>query len=110
MDYQKAICDIAKLAGWRLHAELPGQTASGRYLTRVQGHVGFPDLVLVHPGRQLIAFVELKRKPNKASDDQLAWLAAIQAASPSVVAALVFVPEGLPRLTAFLTDPSVTTL
>ena len=104
------IVDIAKLAGWRVHAELPGQTASGRYLTHVQGHVGFPDLVLVHPTRQLIAFIELKRKPNKATEDQLAWLSAVSTAAPSVVTAVVFVPEGLPRLEAFLTDGSVTSL
>jgi hypothetical protein len=103
-DYQRTVVEAAKFAGWLVHAELPAQTASGRYLTRIQGDAGFPDLVLVHPTRKMVLCVELKRRPNKATDKQMVWLQALSAAGVS--AALVFVPGGLPRLLDVITGAS----
>lgn len=83
-----------------MHAERPAVTSSGRWLTNQQGKPGFPDLVLCHPKRARLLFVELKRKPNKATDDQKSWLLAL--ASCGVVALLLYVPDDLERLLRFI--------
>lgn len=90
----------AEAAGWYVHAERPAVTANGRWLTNQQGKPGFPDLVLCHPKRARLAFVELKRKPNKATDDQRSWLLAL--ASCGVTAVQLYVPEDLERLLRFI--------
>ena len=100
-DYQKQIVQIAQTAGWYVHAERPSITANGRWLTNQQGKQGFPDLVLCHPKRHRLAFVELKRKPNKATADQLEWLAALAACD--VPAVVMYVPQDIERLFDFLT-------
>lgn len=75
-------------------------TANGKWLTNQQGKQGFPDLVLCHPRRHRLAFVELKRKPNKATEDQKQWLFAL--ASCGVPALVLYVPEDLERLLDFI--------
>ena len=69
---QRTIVEAAKRGGWRVHAERTSLTQSGRYATAIQGDAGWPDLVLAHSERGLY-FVELKRKPNKLTDDQHKW-------------------------------------
>lgn len=101
-DYQRTIVAAAQLAGWLVHAERPAQTSHGRWLTNVQGRPGFPDLTLVHPARKLMLFVELKRKPNKPTDDQLAWLDGLRRCG--VQSALLWVPDQLDAFLRFLTD------
>jgi hypothetical protein len=76
-DAQNRIVDTAKVWGWRVHAERPAFTREG-YRTPIQGHVGFPDLVLVHPVGGL-HFVELKIG-SKLTVDQQTWGDAIVAA------------------------------
>jgi hypothetical protein len=59
------VISIAKRYGWLVHHDLPAQNTRGRWMTNVQGDVGFPDLFMVHPfqgGRPLV--IELK--PKKA--------------------------------------------
>jgi len=50
---------------------------SGKWATPIQGHAGFPDLVLVG-GRVL--YRELKSMRGRTSDAQSAWLASLRAA------------------------------
>jgi hypothetical protein len=52
-------------------------------------HAGFPDLTIAGHGH--LMFVELKRRPNKATTEQEAWLAALREAG--VHAHVWYVPE-----------------
>lgn len=69
-EFQQAVIDIAKLRGWRVAHFRPARTAKG-WRTPVQGHAGFPDLVLARRGRVL--FIELKSDKGRITADQLAW-------------------------------------
>jgi hypothetical protein len=89
---QRAIVEAATLAGWRCHAERTSRTQSGGWATAIQGHPGFPDLVLVRPPRLL--FVELKRKPNKVEPEQWLWINHLNEIDQNVEACIVWVPEG----------------
>lgn len=99
-DYQKTIVAAATTAGWYVHAERPAVTSNGRWLTNQQGKPGFPDLVLCHPARRQLVFVELKRKPNKPTADQLDWIHGLTACG--IDASVIYVPDGLLRLLEFL--------
>lgn len=88
---QNTIIAAAYIHGWRVHAERPAQVRPGKHVTPIQGHKGFPDLVLVR-GSQLW-FVELKRKPNKVEPEQGVWLAMLTRAGART--AVVWVPEGM---------------
>lgn len=94
---QATIVAIAKMFGWRVHAERPAQAGKG-WRTPIQGHAGFPDLVLVRDDRVLA--VELKRKPNRLEDDQREWLEALAVAG--VETRVVWVPEGMDAFNAEL--------
>lgn len=98
---QDAIVDAAMRAGWMVHAERPATTRSGRWATPVQGHPGFPDLVLVHERRRTIVFVELKRRPNTLEPDQLRWIGALRTVGVNVC--VWWVPEELDQALAFIT-------
>jgi hypothetical protein len=76
-DFQRAVIDLARLTGWRVHHTRPALTRRGRWLTPIQGDAGFPDLVLVRAGR--VIFAELKRVGGKPTPAQRAWLEALQA-------------------------------
>lgn len=61
---------MAEVCGWRSFHVRPARTQSG-WRTAVQGDGrGFPDLVLLRPGRQVVA--ELKSKTGKVTDEQQA--------------------------------------
>lgn len=96
---QSTIVAAAIRGGWRVHAERTSLTASGRYATAIQGHRGFPDLVLAHPTRGVV-IVELKRKPNKVEDEQQAWLDALL--DDGLCVMVWWVPEDLDRHCAWL--------
>ena len=49
----------------------PARTMNG-YRTAIQGHTGFPDLVLLRPPR--LVFAELKGPRGKVQHDQALWL------------------------------------
>jgi hypothetical protein len=76
-DFQRAVIELARTMGWRVHHTLPAITERGRWITPVQGDVGFPDLVLCRPPR--LIFAELKRVGGKLSVAQREWLDALQA-------------------------------
>lgn len=88
-EFQAQVVQIAMLHGWRVHHVRPGMTSRGKWLTNVQGHAGFPDLVLAHPGRKAsanrpamlptIIFAELKAGRRQLSEEQNKWAWTLQA-------------------------------
>ena len=76
-DFQRSVIEYAKMMGWRVYHTPPALTRSGKWITPVQGDVGFPDLILCRPPRLII--VELKRIGGKISPAQREWLSALQA-------------------------------
>lgn len=95
---QQTIIEAATLAGWRVHAERPARTANG-WATPIQGHPGWPDLILVRAGRCLA--IELKRRPRQPDPDQTIWLDLLRGAG--IDARLVWVPEQMHELIDELT-------
>lgn len=71
---QATIVEAAKRGGWLVHAERAARTQSGKWSTPIQGHAGFPDLILISPDHRTIIVAELKRKPNKVEPHQWTWL------------------------------------
>lgn len=69
---QEAVIDAAHLFGWLVHHVKPARTPDGKWLTRIQGDRGFPDLVLARTGEVL--FVELKSAKGRVRPEQQEWL------------------------------------
>ena len=74
-DFQRAVVELARLMGWRVHHTRPALTQRGRWLTPIQGDAGFPDLVLCRPPRLIVA--ELKRNSARPTPAQRGWLGAL---------------------------------
>lgn len=83
------IVEAAQLLGYRVAHFRPARTMHG-WRTALQGDAGWPDLAIVGHGR--IFVVELKRRGGKVTDDQQAWIDALDAAG--VWTGVVYVPEG----------------
>ena len=84
-DFQDALIARAKTQGWLVfHARR--SSMDGRWATHLQGHPGFPDLVLARRGRLL--FLELKTMRGRTTDGQRRWLAEL-AQVPGVEARVV---------------------
>ena len=85
--FQKQIIQLAKMCGWRVahFRSVPIRSKNGSvyYATPVQADgEGFPDLVLVHAKRRMLAFIEVKRSlKENLSSEQRAWLEDLFAAS-----------------------------
>ena len=75
--FQKAIIDLAYSVGWRVHHSRPVQNAAGRWMTAIQGHPGFPDLVLAHQHRGVL-YVELKAAQGRLSQHQQLWRSVLE--------------------------------
>jgi hypothetical protein len=88
-EFQRAVIDLARLYGWRVYHTRPALTQRGRWVTPVQGDVGFPDLVLVRPPR--VVFAELKRAGGRLTEAQQGWLDALHACEG--VEAYLWTPE-----------------
>lgn len=69
---QAAVIEAAQLFGWKVHHVRPARTPDGKFLTRIQGDRGFPDLVLCRSPE--ILFVELKSESGKIRAEQADWL------------------------------------
>ena len=77
--WQLQVIAFARLHGWRVAHFRPGMNRRGECQTAVQGDgVGFPDLVLVKPGKCIVA--ELKSDEGRVSEEQRVWLRAFEAA------------------------------
>lgn len=69
--FTDAVIDLARTCGFLVHHDRPARTAHG-YRTAIQGDIGFPDLVCVGWGRQIVA--ELKVGTNRLSYQQREWV------------------------------------
>lgn len=69
--FLEQVTDAAVLFGWTWCHFRPARTAYG-WRTPVQGPIGkgFPDLILVHPRRGTLLFVELKRDGKPLRPEQ----------------------------------------
>ncbi len=74
-DLQNAVIELAMVRGWKVCHFRPAQNSSGRWATPIQGHPGFPDMVLARKG--VVMFVELKSDAGKLTRDQQEWLEAL---------------------------------
>jgi len=52
--FQSQVIMLAKLHGWLVMHTRAVEIRPGVWKTPLQGHAGFPDLVLVHPAKGLI--------------------------------------------------------
>lgn len=65
-----ATIDLATLCRWAVCHFRPARTKNG-YRTAIQGHIGFPDLVLARDG--IVLFRELKGPKGRVSSEQRDW-------------------------------------
>lgn len=117
--FQDKVVAYAILNGWLVHHVKPGMTGRGQWLTNVQGHPGFPDLVLAHPGRwdinpargpvrPQIMFAELKAAKGRTSEAQKKWLQTLDEISVLTTGVYVEVwrPSDWPRIEQLLKGPT----
>lgn len=99
--YYATIIEAAIITGWRAHHQ-----RSTRAGTPIQGHTGFPDLVLVHP-RGHVLFVEVKsdREGATLTPEQEAWGDALLRAGARWQ--VLRVPSGLATFVQTLADLGV---
>jgi hypothetical protein len=64
---------LARVWGWLIHHDRPARTKDG-WRTAVEGHAGFPDLILARD--RLTRIVELKADKGRLTIEQDAWLVA----------------------------------
>lgn len=100
-DFQQQVVALAILHGWMVHHVRPGMSSKGAWMTQVQGHSGFPDLVLMHPERGVI-FAELKTVKGRVSVNQLDWLRGLDHAGAETY---VWRPTDLDYITRRLKGP-----
>jgi hypothetical protein len=93
-DFQAAVIRFAKLTGWRVQHTRTVQIRPGVWATPLQGHSGFPDLVLAHPTRGLL-FVELKALNGRLSKEQKDWLIVLSETAAEVH---VWYPSDWPQI------------
>ena len=75
--FQQAIVELAYRLGWRVQHSRAIQTRNGRWMTAIQGHNGFPDIVLAHP-KHGVLIAELKTARGRLGADQLLWRDALE--------------------------------
>lgn len=71
-DFLSTVVEYAQIRGWLVYHHIPGMNRRGRWGSHVQGHRGFPDLVLARDG--VVVFAELKTEKGRLSTVQEAWL------------------------------------
>lgn len=73
--FQNRVIAAAKLHGWKVSHFRPALQRSGKWSTPVQGHTGFPDLILARDG--VVIHAELKTNKGRLNAAQREWAAAI---------------------------------
>lgn len=78
-EFGERVLQLASVYGWLIHHDRPARNRRGKWATHIQGHPGFPDLVLVRPtnGRGRVIFAELKSEKGRLTEDQQSWLRAL---------------------------------
>jgi hypothetical protein len=97
LDCERTIIAAAKILGYRVHGERTAWSR-GKFSTPIKGDPGWPDLLIAGHGH--LFAVELKRHPNKVTDEQEAWLDELQRAG--IWSGVVWVPEGQQAFIDFL--------
>lgn len=69
--WQRVLIGYAKARGWLAHHTPAAQVRPGKHVTPTQGHIGFPDVVLVREPR--VVLVELKSSGGPTPEQQI-WL------------------------------------
>lgn len=101
-EFQRQVVQLARLWGWRVAHFRPARNGRGGWLTPVAADgAGFPDLVLVHPKRHLLAFAELKSDNGRIRPEQEEWLADLRAAG---IEAFVWRPRDWGKIESFLRE------
>jgi hypothetical protein len=77
-EFKDILIGVAKRYGWLVHHDLPAQNSRGRWGTHVQGDVGFPDLLLLHPVSGKLFAIELKSQTGRLTPGQKIWLLAFE--------------------------------
>lgn len=97
-DWAKQVRDLAETLGYRRYHTFNSRLSD----------TGFPDWVLVHPQRQRVVFLELKREKGKLTGQQVGWVrdlyvagAEVYVARPRHLQALAAVLSGRPDTEAF---------
>lgn len=98
--FQRVVIACAIDHGWLVHHTPRAKVRPGQHVTPTQGHLGFPDLVLVRSGRLVVA--ELKSKRGTTTEMQDVWLGRL--ADVAVVEAVVWRPSDWPAIRALLTS------
>jgi hypothetical protein len=98
--FQRVVIACALDHGWLVHHTPRAKVRPGQHVTPAQGHLGFPDLVLVRAGRLVVA--ELKSRRGTTTDMQDVWLARLGA---TVADVHVWRPADWPTIRALLTAP-----
>lgn len=75
------VVDRATRLGYHVHHTRPARTAGNEWRTPIQGHIGFPDLVLAQAG-QVFAW-ELKSARGQLREEQAQWGQELGAGVPS---------------------------
>lgn len=94
---------LARVCGWLVwhaHDSRRAVVKDGRTVfVGDRDFIGWPDLTLIHPGRGIALFREIKVPPNKPTPDQLLALNALQACG---LDAGVWVPADWPLIESTL--------
>jgi hypothetical protein len=77
-EFKDILIGVAKRYGWLVHHDLPAQNSRGRWGTHIQGDVGFPDLLLLHPVSGKLFAIELKSQTGRLTSGQKRWLLAFE--------------------------------
>lgn len=96
--FQDRVEDFAKKAGWLVQHSYRGRVGGGAW--RTPATPGFPDLLLLRPGRCVV--LELKMPGNHASDLQNRWVATFQTVEG--IEAFVVWPADWPAIMELLTE------
>ncbi len=84
-EFQAQVTDLMKLLGWK-HLHVRKSIGKGRKWQTTTNVVGWPDIYGWHPRRGFCA-IEVKVGKDKATDEQLAVLASLEAAGARTMVA-----------------------
>lgn len=74
-EFKANVIELAQTLGWLIHHDRPAwdPQRGGQMRTAIEGHTGFPDLVLAKTGRRTV-FAELKAEVGRLSKPQEEWI------------------------------------